>query len=91
MTLPKFTEITSTTVSDCLGEDRPLITTNSLIDEVRGGDYFYKYATGTKTGCTGDDQAIVLFQQQFMRAIHIYALRSVQTIQKTANNSKTVL
>ena len=60
MTLPKFTEITSTTVSDCLGEDRPLITTNSLIDEVRGGDYFYKYATGTKTGCTGDDSGYCL-------------------------------
>ena len=60
MTLPKFTEITSTTVSDCLGEDRPLITTNSLIDEIRGGDYFYKYATGTKTGCTGDDSGYCL-------------------------------
>ena len=36
-------------------------------------------------------QAIALFQQQFMRAIHIYALRSVQTIQKMVNSSKTVL
>lgn len=60
MTLPKFTEITNTTVSDCLGEDRPLITTNSLIDEVRGGDYYYRYATGTKTGCTGDDSGYCL-------------------------------
>lgn len=60
MTLPKFTEITNTTVSYCLGDDRPLITTNSLIDEIRGGDYFYTYATGTKTGCTGDDSGYCL-------------------------------
>lgn len=60
LTLPKFTEITNTVVSDCLGEDRPLITTNSLIDEVRGGDYYYRYATGTKTGCTGDDSGYCL-------------------------------
>lgn len=60
LTLPKFTEITNTTVSNCLGEDRPLITTNSLIDEYRGGDYYYRYATGTKTGCTGDDSGYCL-------------------------------
>lgn len=60
MTLPKFMEISNTTVSNCLGEDRLLITTNSLIDEVRGGDYYYKYAKGIKTGCTGDDSGYCL-------------------------------
>ena len=37
--------------SDILGSDRyPLVTTNSLIDPVRGGKYYYKYAKGIKTG-----------------------------------------
>ena len=47
MTLPGFTEITSKVTSDILGSDRyPLVTTNSLIDPVRGGKYYYKYAKG---------------------------------------------
>ena len=51
MTLPGFTEITSKVTSDILGSDRyPLVTTNSLIDPVRGGKYYYKYAKGIKTG-----------------------------------------
>lgn len=59
MKLPKFMDITNTTVSYCLGEDRPLITTNSLIDEYNG-DYYYTYAKGIKTGCTGDDSGYCL-------------------------------
>lgn len=60
MTLPKFMDIANTTVSYCLGEDRPLITTNYLIDDYRGGDYYYSYAKGIKTGSTGDDSGYCL-------------------------------
>lgn len=51
MTLPYFVEITSQVTSYILGRDRyPLVTTNSLIDPIRGGKYYYKYAKGIKTG-----------------------------------------
>ena len=50
MSLPYFSEITNKVVSTILGDDRPLVTTNSLIDKVRGGDYYYRYAIGIKTG-----------------------------------------
>lgn len=49
--LPYFSEITNTTTSYILGEDKPpLVTTNSMIDKARGGKYYYKYAKGIKTG-----------------------------------------
>ena len=51
MTLPNFVEITSKVTSDILGPGKyPLVTTNSMIDPVRGGKYYYKYAKGIKTG-----------------------------------------
>jgi len=56
-TLPEFNEI-SNTVSTYLSVDAekqyPLITTNYLIDEKRGGDYYYEYAKGIKTGTTDE-------------------------------------
>ena len=55
LTLPKFAEITNTNTYYCEGEEYPLITTNYLIDPNRGGDYYYMYAKGIKTGTT--DQA----------------------------------
>lgn len=55
LTLPRFAEITNTTEYYCEGDDYPLITTNYLIDEWRGGEYYYMYAKGIKTGTT--DQA----------------------------------
>lgn len=60
MTLPEFSEITNTVVSDCLGDDRLLVTTNYMIDDVRGGDYYYPYARGIKTGTTGTDSGYCL-------------------------------
>ncbi len=60
MTLPEFNEISNMTESDCLGEDRYLITTNHMIDELRGGDYYYEYASGIKTGATGNDSGYCL-------------------------------
>lgn len=60
LTMPKFSEISDTAVSDCLGEDRYLITTNYMIDPVRGGDYYYEYAKGIKTGSTGNDSGYCL-------------------------------
>ena len=58
--LPDFEEISNTTYSECLGEDRYLITTNSMIDENRGGSYYYPYAKGVKTGSTGNDSGYCL-------------------------------
>ncbi len=55
LTLPRFSEITNTTEYTCDGDDEPLVTTNYLIDANRGGEYYYMYAKGIKTGTT--DQA----------------------------------
>jgi len=56
-TLPEFNEI-SDTVSTYLSVDAekeyPLITTNYMIDEKRGGDYYYEFAKGVKTGTTDE-------------------------------------
>ena len=60
LTLPFFTEITNTVTSDILGDDRYLVTTNYMIDEYRGGDYYYPYAVGIKTGSTGNDSGYCL-------------------------------
>ncbi len=60
LTLPKFAEISNTVTSDCLGDDRYLVTTNYMIDEYRGGDYYYPYASGIKTGSTGNDSGYCL-------------------------------
>ncbi len=54
LTLPKFVEITDTATYYCEGEDYPLITTNYMIDEYRGGEYYYMYAHGIKTGTTDE-------------------------------------
>ena len=51
MSLPYFSEIVNTVVAYPFGENRyPIVTTNSLIDKVRGGEYYYRYAKGIKTG-----------------------------------------
>ncbi len=55
LTLPLFSEITDTATYYCEGDDYPLVTTNFMIDVNRGGDYYYTYAKGIKTGTT--DQA----------------------------------
>lgn len=60
LTLPQFSEITDTVVSECLGNDRYLVTTNSMIDANRGGSYYYAYAKGIKTGTTGSDSGYCL-------------------------------
>ena len=60
LTLPEFSDITNTVISYCLGEDRYLLTTNYMIDSSRGGDYYYPYARGIKTGSTGNDSGYCL-------------------------------
>ena len=54
LTLPKFSEITNTSTYYCEGDDYPLVTTNYLIDQNRGGEYYYTYAKGIKTGTTDE-------------------------------------
>lgn len=54
LTLPHFSEITNTTTYYCEGDDYPIVTTNYLIDQNRGGDYYYMYAQGIKTGTTDE-------------------------------------
>ncbi len=54
LTLPKFSEISDTCTYYCEDEEYPLITTNYLIDQNRGGDYYYMYAKGVKTGTTNE-------------------------------------
>lgn len=60
LTLPEFSDITDTVISYCLGEDRYLLTTNYMIDSSRGGEYYYPYAHGIKTGSTGNDSGYCL-------------------------------
>lgn len=54
LTLPRFAEICNTATYYCEGDEYPLITTNYLIDKARGGDYYYRYANGIKTGTTNE-------------------------------------
>lgn len=54
LTLPRFAEITNTATYYCEGDDYPLTTTNYLIDANRGGEYYYTYARGVKTGTTDE-------------------------------------
>lgn len=54
LTLPMFSQITDTATYYCEGDDYPLVTTNFLIDVNRGGDYYYTYAKGIKTGTTDE-------------------------------------
>ncbi|MBQ5399147.1 MAG: D-alanyl-D-alanine carboxypeptidase [Ruminococcus sp.] len=54
LTLPEFSTITNTTTYYVKGESFPLITTNYLIDANRGGNYYYQYAQGIKTGTTDE-------------------------------------
>lgn len=55
MGLPMFSKICSTSSYYLEGDEYPLITTNYMVDQGRGGEYFYTYATGVKNGTT--DQA----------------------------------
>lgn len=52
LTLPNFSEITNTATYYCEGDTYPIVTTNFMIDPGRGGDYYYLYARGIKTGTT---------------------------------------
>ena len=54
LSLPHFFEISNTTEHTCKGESSPLVTTNYLIDGARGGEYYYRYAQGIKTGTTDE-------------------------------------
>ena len=54
LTLPEFSTITNTDTYYLKGDEYPLVTTNYLIDENRGGEYYYQYAQGIKTGTTDE-------------------------------------
>jgi D-alanyl-D-alanine carboxypeptidase (penicillin-binding protein 5/6) len=54
LTLPYFEQISNATEYTIAGDEEPLVTTNYLIDKDRGGDYYYSYARGIKTGTTDE-------------------------------------
>lgn len=54
LTLPRFAEITDTATYYVQGDSYPLVTTNYMIDQNRGGNYYYMYAKGIKTGTTDE-------------------------------------
>lgn len=54
LTLPEFSTVTNTDTYYLGKDEYPLVTTNYLIDENRGGDYYYQYAQGIKTGTTDE-------------------------------------
>ena len=56
-TLPDFNDICSTVytyLSVDAEKEYPLVTTNYLIDAVNGGDYYYEFCKGGKTGTTDE-------------------------------------
>lgn len=54
ISLPHFMEICNTTTYYIDPDDEPLVTSNHLIDPNRGGEYYYEYAKGIKTGTTDE-------------------------------------
>lgn len=54
LTTYKYKEITGTATYYCEGDDYPIYTSNKMIDENRGGELYYPYATGGKTGFTDE-------------------------------------
>lgn len=54
LTLDPFREITDTTSYTVEGDEYPIVTTNLMIDVYRGGEYYYMYAHGIKTGTTDE-------------------------------------
>ncbi len=52
MGTPLFSKIVATPSYTLQGDDYPIVTTNSLIDAARGGEYYYMYATGIQNGET---------------------------------------
>ncbi len=54
LSLPLFSDISNTATYYCEGDTYPLVTTNFMIDINRGGDYYYTYARGIKTGTTDE-------------------------------------
>ncbi|MCR5636587.1 MAG: D-alanyl-D-alanine carboxypeptidase [Clostridiales bacterium] len=54
MSMPYFSEICAMSSYYLPDSDYPLVATNLLVDEGRGGDYYYRWATGIKTGTTDE-------------------------------------
>lgn len=51
MNIPEFLNIVSKSECSIFGDSRdPIITTNKMIDPKRGGEYYYPYVKGIKTG-----------------------------------------
>ncbi|MGN1139155.1 MAG: GH25 family lysozyme, partial [Ruminococcus sp.] len=50
--LPYFKTVTSTPSYTLKGDSVPMFNTNYMVDRENGGKYYYKYATGVKTGST---------------------------------------
>lgn len=51
MNIPDFLNIVSKSECNIFGDERdPIITTNAMIDAKRGGEYYYPYVRGIKTG-----------------------------------------
>ncbi|MBQ9515242.1 MAG: D-alanyl-D-alanine carboxypeptidase [Ruminococcus sp.] len=52
MGVPLFSKIVSTPSYNLEGDEYPIVTTNSMVDAARGGEYYYTYATGIQNGET---------------------------------------
>lgn len=49
---PLFSKVVATPSYTLEGDEYPLVTTNSMVDAYRGGDFYYTYATGIQNGET---------------------------------------
>lgn len=54
LSLPYFNEIVNTKFKYVFDDNRYIVTTNYMIDRNRGGEYYYKYASGIKAGSDGN-------------------------------------
>ncbi len=54
LTIPEFSKIVSSEYYTASGYSYPFINTNYLVDVQNGREYYYKYATGVKTGFTDE-------------------------------------
>lgn len=89
MTLPNFIDISSSSTSYIMGEDKyPLVTTNSMIDLPRGGKYYYQYARGIKTGHT-DEAGYCLVSSAVHNGYSYLCVALGAPIKDTAGNKVT--
>ncbi len=85
LTMPYFEEVVNTTSYTLKGDTVPLFTTNYLIDRVNGGQYYYQYAKGIKTGSTDEAGKCIVSTAQ--KGVSRYMCIALHAEMDTVNNA----